>query len=141
MTRLASWIVASLCLVALGCTTKPSEEECRQAITNMTRLMGTENLRDHEMIESQVRRCKGGSTKKSVDCAIQARSLDDLRKCDFYKVPEGAKGIGTVEDPAPPGGAAVGSAGAEPASPDAEGSAAPDVPAAPDGPAAPAASP
>ena len=69
MTRLAMLIVA---VVSLGCTTKPSEEECRKAITNMQVLMGTETLRDAELVESQVRRCKGGSTKKSVDCAINA---------------------------------------------------------------------
>ena len=106
MTRLALWMVASLCLV--GCSTKPSEDECHQAITNMTRLMGTENLADTSAIQSQVRRCKGGSTKKSVQCAIKAQTLDDLRKCDFFKVPENAKGIGA--DTA--GSAAVGSGSA-----------------------------
>jgi hypothetical protein len=120
MTRLALWMVASLCLV--GCTTKPSEDECRQAISNMTRLMGTENLGDQQAVESQVRRCKGGSKKKSVQCAIKAQTLDDLRKCDFYKVPENAKGIGAADTAgsaavgsgsAAAGSAAVGSAGAD----------------------------
>ena len=116
MTRLALWMVASLCLV--GCTTKPTEDECRQAIGKMTRLMGTENLGDQQAVESQVRRCKGGSKKKSVQCAIKAQTLDDLRKCDFYKVPENAKGVGA--DPA--GSAAVGSGSA------AAGSAGADTP-------------
>jgi hypothetical protein len=119
MTRLALWMVASLCLV--GCSTKPSEDECHQAITNMTRLMGTENLADTSAIQSQVRRCKGGSTKKSVQCAIKAQTLDDLRKCDFFKVPENAKGIGAEQagsaavgsGSAAAGSAAVGSAGAD----------------------------
>ena len=125
MTRLALLVVVVV-VAGSGCTTKPSEEDCRKAITNMQVLMGTENLRDTEMVESQVRRCKGGSKKKAVDCAIKAQSLDDLRKCEFFKVPEGAKGVGG-SDPSgsgatpPAGSGAAGSA----AGSDATGSAAP----------------
>ena len=103
MTRLVMLMVA---VIAFGCTPKPSEEECRKAIANMQTLMGTETLSTHEMVESQVRRCKGGSSKKSVECAINAKTLDDLRACDFYKVPENATGIG-----ADPGAGSAGSAG------------------------------
>lgn len=116
MTRLALFLVAVVAVAALGCS-KPTEEDCRKAIDNMQRLMGTDNLREADRIESEVRRCKGGSKKKAVDCAINAQTLDDLRKCDFYKVPENAKGIGTQADDAtgsgavPPTGSSAGSAG------------------------------
>ncbi|HEY5926338.1 MAG TPA: hypothetical protein VIV11_31850 [Kofleriaceae bacterium] len=133
MTRLALLVV--VVVAGFGCATKPSEEDCRAAITNMQQLMGTENLRDTEMVESQVRRCKGGSNKKSVECAKKAQTLDELRKCDFYKVPDNAKGIG-----ADPAGSAAGSGSAMGS--DAAGSAGSGAPAgsaAPTGSAAPAA--
>ncbi len=100
MTRLALLLVVAL---GFGCS-KPSEADCRKAIGNMQRLMGTENLIDESRVESEVRRCKGGSKKAAVDCAIKAQTLDDLRHCDFFKVPANAP-IGT--DP----GSAAGSAG------------------------------
>jgi len=84
MTRLAMLIVAAL---ALGACNKPSTENCRKALANMQRLLGTDNLHDDAAMEGEVRRCKGGSTRKSVECAIGAQTLDDLKKCNFYKGP------------------------------------------------------
>ncbi|HEU4612010.1 MAG TPA: hypothetical protein VFS15_08025 [Kofleriaceae bacterium] len=104
MIRVALLMVA---VAAFGCS-KPSEEDCRKAIANMQRLMGTENLRDAATIEGDVRRCKGGSHRKAVKCAIDAKTLDDLRHCDFFKVPENAPGIGS--DTGSAAGSASGSA-------------------------------
>ena len=122
MTRLA-------CLVALavslpGCAVKPTEEECRKAIANMQRLMGTDTVRDDARIESEVRRCKGGSKKKAVECAMKATTLDDLRTCDFFKVPPGAKGMPTETPGAGSDTAGSGSAGSAAAGSAAAGSAA-----------------
>lgn len=104
MMRLRSFTLAALLAVPLAACNKPTDEACRKAISNMRTLMGTENLRDNDGVEGEVRRCKGGSSKKSVECAIKATSLDDLRTCDFFKVPENAPGIGGSAAP-------VGSAG------------------------------
>src|SRR5688572_24971823 len=103
MTRLALLVVV---VVGFGCS-KPTEEDCRKAIANMQRLMGTDNMRDDGRLESEVRRCKGGSKKTAVDCAIKAQTLDDLRRCEFFKVPENAKGIGTDVGSAGSGSAVV----------------------------------
>ncbi|NVB85344.1 MAG: hypothetical protein HOV81_43675 [Kofleriaceae bacterium] len=94
MMRLTIWIVAVLAIA--GCN-KPSEGDCRKAIANMQHLMGTENLRDPALVEGEVRRCKGGSKKKAVQCAMAAQTLEELQKCEFYHVPANAKGVGTVE--------------------------------------------
>jgi hypothetical protein len=107
MTRLALLFAVVL---ATGCATKPSAEDCRKAIENMQRLMGTDNMRDDGRIEGEVRRCKGGSTKKAVACAIKAQTLDDLRHCEFFKVPEGLPGPAGSAAPAT-GSAAGGAAG------------------------------
>lgn len=106
MTRLATLIVAALVLFACN---KPTTENCRLALANMRRLLGTDNLHDDAALEGEVRRCKGGSTRKSVDCAIKAQTLEDLKSCNFYKGPLPAPTPG----PAPaPGSAAAGSAAA-----------------------------
>ena len=78
------------CVLSAAACSKPTEGDCRKAIANMQHLMGTDNLRDNDGIESEVRRCKGGSSKKAVACAIKATTLDELRACDFYKVPANA---------------------------------------------------
>jgi len=79
MKRIA--IVVSL-LVA-GCN-KPSEDACKKALLNMQHLLGTDKENKAGDLETEVRRCKGGSTKEAVECAGGAQSLDDLKKCDFY---------------------------------------------------------
>ncbi len=85
-------VITSLGLIAalvLGSAcSKPTEEDCRKALANMQTLLGTEFVSKNEDIQGEVRRCRGGSTKKSVDCAIAAKSLDDLRACEFMHVPE-----------------------------------------------------
>lgn len=116
MNRFVLLMVAA---AAFGCATKPSEDECRKAISNMQVLMGTENLGDSEMIESQVRRCKGGSSKKSVQCAIKAQTLDDLRKCEFFKLPPNTQLPGATGS-----AGAAGSAGSAATPPAGSGSAA-----------------
>jgi len=75
-----------VCLGLVACN-KPSDEDCRKAITNMQALLGTSNLTEKGGIESEVRSCKGGSSKEAVACAIKATTLDELRACDFMKVP------------------------------------------------------
>lgn len=105
MTRLALIVLA---LLTLGACDKPTPEDCRKALANMQRLLGTENLNTAATLEGEVRRCRGGSKRKAVECAIKATTLDELRACDFEKVPGKAPLQGV------PGGsaAAAGSAAA-----------------------------
>ncbi len=68
-----------------GCN-KPSADDCRKALTNMQHLLGTENLSKSDADqEGEVRRCKGGSSKEAVQCAMKAQSVDELKRCEFYK--------------------------------------------------------
>jgi hypothetical protein len=93
MRRLAFWFVAGAALV--GCN-KPEAEDCRKALLNMQHLMGTENLNTADTLEGDVRRCRGGSSKESVACAIKATTLLELRQCEFYKSGKGSSGSGTT---------------------------------------------
>jgi hypothetical protein len=78
--------VAILCalVLAVACD-KPTPDDCEKALRNMQALLGTENLNTTAGLQGEVRRCRGGSTKEAVACAIKATSLDELEKCDFEK--------------------------------------------------------
>ncbi len=109
-------VVLVLVMLAGACD-KPTEENCRKAIANMRELLGTEAVAADA--EGDVRRCKGGSSKKSVECAMNAASIEQLKSCGFFKVPEkkaGDAGAGSAGSAAP-GAAPAGSApaGAAPA--------------------------
>ncbi len=98
MTRIALLSAVVLGLVA-GCN-KPSKEDCRKAIENMRSLMHTTQLETD--VEGEVRRCNGGSKKETVECAIKATTVDELRACKFMHIPD---------DTTPDSGSAAGSAG------------------------------
>lgn len=109
MTRLVPIVLAVLALAACD---KPNPEDCRKALLNMQQLLGTQNLNTNETLEGEVRRCRGGSKRKAVECAIKATTLDELRACDFEKVPgkETLKGMGgsaASGSAAPPAGSAM----------------------------------
>lgn len=95
MTRLVL-IAVSLC--ALAACDKPTDADCRKAIANMQHLLGTENLNTDKGVEGDVRACREGSKKPAVACAIKAQTLDELKGCDFYKVPsKPAAGSGSAK--------------------------------------------
>ena len=65
-----------------GCN-KPTEDQCRAAITNMEKLLGTEASARAADNEGEIRRCRGGSTKEAVTCAARANTLEELKACAF----------------------------------------------------------
>jgi hypothetical protein len=75
-----AWVVA---LGAAGGCNKPEADDCRAAIANMQKLLGTDTAAKNADNESEVRRCKGGSTKETVACAMKATTLDELKACGF----------------------------------------------------------
>jgi hypothetical protein len=88
-------------LVLAGACDKPSEENCRKALSNVRTLLGTDS--DASDVEGDVRRCKGGSSKKNVECAMTATTVEQLKTCNFFKIPEkkpGDGGSGSAAGPA-----------------------------------------
>ncbi|HTR50625.1 MAG TPA: hypothetical protein VMJ10_07955 [Kofleriaceae bacterium] len=79
-------------IALLAACDKPTKEDCRKALVNMQHLMGTESLTENESLDGEVRRCMGGSSTKSVSCAIKATTLDELKQCEFFNVPGKAAG-------------------------------------------------
>ena len=84
MKRFLLVVVTAAGLAGVGACNKPTAEDCRAAILNMERLLhtNTETGRTSES-ESEVRRCKGGSTQQAVACAKRATTLAELKACDF----------------------------------------------------------
>ena len=64
---------------------KPTEEDCRKAIANMQKLLGTDNLSQTEDLAARSGAAAAARSKEAVECAIKATSLDELRACDFMK--------------------------------------------------------
>ncbi|MBP6629270.1 MAG: hypothetical protein KBG28_07770 [Kofleriaceae bacterium] len=91
---------------AAGCD-KPTESQCRDAIANMRRLIGTDQVTSGDNMAAAIRRCRGNSKKSSVQCAVGAKTLDELRACGFYRgKPDEAAGAGSA---APAAGSGSGS--------------------------------
>jgi len=73
-------------LGSLSACDKPTADDCRAAIVNMEKLLGTDTVTTTSRTgenESEVRRCKGGSTREAVACAKAATTLAQLKACDF----------------------------------------------------------
>jgi hypothetical protein len=86
-------LLAVLVIALVGCD-KPTDAECRVAIQNMRKLLTTDKVNAAAGdVESAVRRCRGNSSKKSVQCAGRAQTLDDLKACGLLPEvkPEPAK--------------------------------------------------
>lgn len=84
-------IVAVAGLGGLGACDKPTGEDCRAAISNMQKLLGTDAAttvgRSGEN-EGEIRLCKGGSNRVAVACAKAANTLAELKACDFMSKPK-----------------------------------------------------
>jgi hypothetical protein len=99
--------LALFALLALAACDKPTPEACKAAILHMQQLLGLPpNASDETAVANEVRRCRGGSSKASVECATKAKTLDDLKKCEFFKVTDK---LDTT--PTPAGSGSAGSAG------------------------------
>lgn len=106
MTR---WLLVVVVALGAGCN-KPEEGDCRKAIQNMQRLLGTDKMHSAQNIEGAVRSCRGASKKSSVECAIQAQTKEQLFACPFakeMKLTDVDTGSGSAPAPAPAPGSAT----------------------------------
>ena len=59
---------------------KASEEDCRRAIDNISKITGTDpSAKD---VESAVRSCRAFSTQKGITCMSNAETRQDLQACE-----------------------------------------------------------
>ena len=128
MKRL-SLVLGILAVFASGaCKGKPTDAECRAAISNMEKVLGTEALSRNTDVEGEVRRCRGGSSKAAVTCAAKATTLEDLNACAFMtpKKPSAAPAEPTASPASPPAAPATPPAAPPATPPPAAGSGAAD---------------
>ena len=83
MTKILS--LAFLCGLVAACD-KPSEADCKKAIANIRVLVGTDKMtEDTGQSAAWVRSCQGSAKKSSVKCAMEASTLDQLKRCGLIK--------------------------------------------------------
>ena len=84
--RVVSMVSFSFAVLLFGACEKPSESECKKAVTNIRQIMGTSKMSiDGAQDAAWVRSCRGTAKKTSVSCAIAAKSLDGLKTCGLLK--------------------------------------------------------
>jgi hypothetical protein len=74
--------------VWLAACNKPAESDCRRAIERIRELTGTSNIQGGADVEAAVRSCRGNASKKSVKCAMEASSLEQLERCGIISKEE-----------------------------------------------------
>ena len=74
-----------LALLTLGCGNKPTEEECKKAISNIQKLSGIEGQVDEQETLTAIRKCRGQSTKAAANCMTNAKSLEEVDACEKQK--------------------------------------------------------
>jgi hypothetical protein len=78
MTKLA----LILCVLAAACTPKPTEEQCAQAVENIRHLTAQTRAEGGIDPKMAIRSCRARSTRETVTCQINAKSLDELVTCE-----------------------------------------------------------
>jgi len=110
--------------LALGATAcnKPKEEDCRRALENIRRLSHTDKIDTIDM-EGWVRRCRGNSKRETVQCAIGAQTVEQLKACNIpVEAPPSGSGSASAGSGSAGSGSASGSAGSGSASGSGSGS-------------------
>ena len=90
MTRIR--LIAIIAALGSAACDKPTSEDCEKALRNMQRLLNTDNLGTTASLQGEIRRCRGGSSKAAVACAIKANTLEELKACDFEKTGHSGSG-------------------------------------------------
>ncbi|MEJ7600968.1 MAG: hypothetical protein WKG01_23885 [Kofleriaceae bacterium] len=86
MTRTKTILGLVVAAGLLAACEKPTEQSCRAALSNVRALYKTNTVEaKSETTAGDVRRCVGGSSKKAVECAVNAKTITELEACNFGK--------------------------------------------------------
>jgi hypothetical protein len=94
MTRIR--LIAITAALGFAACDKPTPEDCEKALRNMQRLLNTDNLGTTASLQGEIRRCRGGSSKEAVACAIKATTLEELHACAFEKTGKAGSADGSA---------------------------------------------
>ncbi len=122
---------AWLSTASIGCD-KPTAGECKKAILNIRKVLGTNEQSEFaSQTGAWVRSCRGSAKRKAVTCAMESASVEALKGCGLISTKEidelieldrqlkqldptrpGAGATGTVPGTTPPGTGTVPGTGA-----------------------------
>jgi len=71
-----------LLLGLLGCSARPTEEECKKAIANMQKIYKYDGANQEAETLAFVRKCRARSSKDNVTCLINATTESDIDVCN-----------------------------------------------------------
>lgn len=75
-------LALALTTALAGCRTKPSDEDCRRAVSNLQRLTGTgQGAAAESETHTAVRSCLGDSTQESARCVGRAETIEQVDAC------------------------------------------------------------
>ncbi len=83
--------------LAGGCD-RPDEDDCRLAVENIQRIAQAGDRIERADTEAAVRSCRANASSESVQCMINARTMDDLRGCEGDVAEEIAGGADEDDD-------------------------------------------
>ena len=104
MKRVGAVLVGVTLLLgaAAGCSTKPSEEACEKAVSNIRKLTGQSNTEIGADKRAAIRSCRAQSSKDTVECMAEARTAEELFACGG-KMAEQLKKAMEAQAKEPPG--------------------------------------
>ena len=69
-------------LLLLGCAARPSEEECKKAISNMQKVYKYDAAAREDETMAFVRKCRARSSRENVTCLINATTEAEIEVCN-----------------------------------------------------------
>lgn len=109
MTRAVLFVLALF--AGAGCSTRPSEEACEKAVTNIRKLTGQTHTEMGADKRAAIRSCRAQSSKDTVECMAEARTAEELFACggkmaaEVKKLMEAQKTDKAAQAKPTPGGA------------------------------------
>ena len=83
MRNLPGLLLGAIVILA-GCN-RPSEDECNRAVESIQRIHEIQHSSGGPDAKAAVRQCRAWWNRAQVTCAIQAKSLEELAKCETDK--------------------------------------------------------
>jgi hypothetical protein len=80
-TPFITLLLALALIFAAGCD-RPDEDNCRLAVENIQRIAQAGDRIERADTEAAVRSCRANASRESVQCMINARTMEDLIDCE-----------------------------------------------------------
>jgi hypothetical protein len=96
------WLTIAVLAVGLsaGCGDS-SEDRCRDAIRNIFKITGLDKTSSGPDEHAAIRSCRANASRDAIKCMIEAKTMDDLSKCEGdFVLKKGDDESAAVKEPA-----------------------------------------